>query len=156
MGCSSHLERVSLTEKEEYFYNLNDELKNEDVVINYIDGKSTEGEFIKINKELLLIKYSNEIKEIKTDDICSLKYNDSSSIPGIIIGSIFGFLAGTSIVTATSAKINFGGGSENPAMFLMIPVGTIAGGIIGGTNAVNSFKTIEFKKCDKMLKVNTH
>ncbi|MEN8192861.1 MAG: hypothetical protein ABFS12_08595 [Bacteroidota bacterium] len=144
VGCSSHIERGSLTE-EEYYNKITNKLDSKDVIVNCGSGESNEGEFIRIDKDFLIIKEAIEIKEIKTSDVKSIEYKRGSAFAGAIMGALAGFGAGIIIVELTDANINIGGGSKNPEMFLSIPLGILVGAIWGGIE-IGGYKTIELEK----------
>lgn len=150
VGCSSHIEKGFLSEKE-YLTKINNKLNDEHIVVNYSNNKTAKGKFIRIDSNILLISKSGELIEINKKDISSIKYNDDSILLGSLGGGLVGFVAGLLVVKISGATINFGGGSKNQEYFLAIPFTTLAGTIWGGVNA-SSYDTIEFNKKDSATK----
>jgi len=123
---------------------INRNLNSEDIIVNYINGRSEEGFFLRINNDFLLIKRSSEIREIPINDIHSIEYQEGSILLGSTLGALAGFVAGALIANASGATLNFGGGSENTEYFLAIPIFTLGGAIWGGIEG-NEYSRIEFK-----------
>lgn len=89
IGCSSHIERESMSD-EEFYLQLNNKLDDETVILYHNKIKMIKGVFTEINsKSLSIWDYENYL-QIATRKIDSIKYKDGTIAFGSTIGTLDG------------------------------------------------------------------
>ena len=141
IGCSSHIERESMSD-EEFYSELNNKLDSKTLIVYHDKTNMIEGVFAEINSESLSIWDNENYLKIETSEIDSLKYKDGPIILGATIGTVAGIGSGLLLFGAFGGQFDIGGGGNTNFAFV-IPITAIVGGIIMG-NAVNTYKTIKF------------
>lgn len=151
VGCSTFVKRAHQTEKE-YFEKINNALVDKNVLVHFFNNGNTEGKFIRINSDSLLLQTSDTL-ELSTKSVHSISYEKSD--PSWFVGALIGFASGSSIYAASGARIDLacGAASRNPNMIFVIPASMLIGAIAAESSS-GGFKTFILHNPDYNSKRN--
>ena len=134
LGCSAHVERKNQS-IEKYYHEINKDVANKNVIIDHLDSTNTEGEFIQIDNNYIILTKSLDTLKIDNSKIHSIIYKKSG--PNWFVGALAGFAVGGMVYALSGARFDLAGGGKYPQMISIIPALTVVGAV--GATAIKDY-----------------